>query len=157
MVGSILDKLHAATKKVEQSYYRLILLVGESGAGKTGALRSIADQMDTKVTSLNRELSERLLGLTAKQREAQLISITNEILKNNLSPLILDNIELLFDRTLHNDPLTVLKNLSRSRTIIASWSGTIYEGQLTYAVPSHSEFREYSLSDICVIEMNEHD
>jgi len=148
------DKLKDALVDVEQAYYRLILVVGESGSGKTSVLRSFANRMNTDVVNLNRELSERLLGLTSKQRETQLNSIIDDILKPKSAPIILDNIELLFDVNLHNDPLRVLKNLSRSRTIIASWNGVVSQGLLTYAALPHSEYREYRPSDICVMVMN---
>ena len=153
MTELIQEKLNAALIDAEQSYYRLILVVGESGSGKTPVLRSFAKQQNTEVINLNRELSERLLGLTLKQRETQLISIIDDILRPKSDPIIMDNIELLFDVNLHNDPLRVLKNLSRHRTIFASWNGVVSQGLLNYAAPPHGEYREYSPSDICVLEM----
>ncbi|HCH00098.1 MAG TPA: BREX-3 system P-loop-containing protein BrxF, partial [Actinobacteria bacterium] len=45
----------------EGLYYRLVLQVGETGTGKTAALRAVADDIDAPVININLELSARLL------------------------------------------------------------------------------------------------
>ena len=55
-----------------------------------------------------------------------------------------DNIELLFDAAFQHDPLRLLQGVSRNRTIVATWNGTLQNGYLSYAVPDHPEFRRYS-------------
>jgi hypothetical protein len=44
--------------------------------------------------------------------------------------LLVDNIELLFDRSLKLDPLTLLKQLSRVRRVVATWPGEQSGGRL---------------------------
>ena len=58
--------------------------------------------------------------------------------------VLLDNIEILFDAALKQDPLRLLQGVSRNRTIVAAWNGTLENRYLTYASPEHPEHRRYS-------------
>ena len=40
--------------------------------------------------------------------------------------------------------LRLFQGVSRNRTIVATWNGTLENGYLSYAVPDHTEFRRYS-------------
>ena len=64
---------------------------------------------------------------------------------------MLDNTEILFHPDLGHDPLRLLQNLSRNRTVVASWSGTAQDGRLTYAAPGHPEYRRYPLKGLVVV------
>jgi len=129
-----------------------------------------------------------MLDLTERQRAVQLPRLLAEIadasnaglpaLQNKAaqkaSVVLLDNIELLFDVSLKQDPLRLLQGLSRNTTVVAAWSGEIrVEGQglgtesptpddsslitqssslyLVYATPDHPEFRRYPIRDFLVV------
>ncbi len=154
MSDTIQNKLNEAVNAIEQSYHRLVLLVGESGSGKSKEIRSFADQNKVEIVNLNLTLSESLLGLTMRQRELQLPTILDDLVEDRHSPLLFDNIELLFDVSLQNDPLRVLQRLARNHTIVATWNGTFTNGKLFYAAPWHNEFREYDASNISIVSMN---
>ena len=64
--------------------------------------------------------------------------------------ILLDNIEILFDVGLKQDPLRLLQGLSRNKTVVAAWNGTIVEDSLTYAAPAHPEYRRYPMRDFLV-------
>ena len=82
--------------------------------------------------------------MTEKQRALRAGTVLGEIVDATVGdPVILGNIELLFDCSLQQDPLRVLKDLSRDRTGVASWNGAISENGITYAVPGHPEYRRY--------------
>jgi len=92
-----------------------------------------------------------MLELTERQRALQLPQILREIVNMASSEIILlDNIEIIFDVGLKQDPLRLLQGLSRNKTVIAAWNGTIVEDSLTYAVPGHSEYRRYPIHDFLV-------
>jgi hypothetical protein len=83
-----------------------------------------------------------MLELTERQRALQLPQILREIINMGSSEIILlENIEIIFDVGLKQDPLRLLQGLSRNKTVIAAWNGTIVEDSLTYAVPGHPEYR----------------
>jgi hypothetical protein len=88
--------------------------------------------------------------------------------------VLLDNIEILFDVSLKQDPLRLLQGLSRNKTVVAAWSGEIRtEGRelrteldtsydsshitqssslyLVYATPDHPEYKRYPVRDFLVV------
>jgi hypothetical protein len=69
--------------------------------------------------------------------------------------VLLDNIEILFDPSLKQDPLRLLQGLSRNKTIIAAWNGSFVNGYITYAKPDHSEYRRYPAINILIINPKE--
>ena len=155
MPQSACEKVVAGVHTAEGLYHRLVLLVGANGSGKTGVLRDVAEEFDTSVINVNLSLSSKLLELTAKQRSLQLPEILGQIIHNAESPVVLDNLEILFDKDLKQDPLRLLQGLSRNRAVVASWNGTMNAGRLRYAEPEHPEYRSYDTVDAVMVEMQE--
>ena len=92
-----------------------------------------------------------MLELTERQRALQLPRLLREIVGNGGGEMILlDNIEVIFDVGLKQDPLRLLQGLSRNKTVVAAWNGTIVEDSLTYAAPDHPEYRRYPIHDFLV-------
>ncbi len=154
MAEPIHDKIKRSIQAAEGLYHRLVLLVGETGAGKTGVLRSIAAEFGTSVINVNLNLSRELLELTAKQRSLRLPDILSQVAGKAQSLVVLDNIEILFDKGLKQDPLRLLQTISRNRTVVASWNGTSSGGRLLYAENGHPEYRSYDSVDAMIVIMD---
>jgi Cdc6-like AAA superfamily ATPase len=150
----IKDQLKRSLQIVDDMYYRLVLLVGEVGTGKTKILRDLADELGVPVININLTLATKLLDLTVKQRPSHLAEIMNNLLDKTQAIVIFDNVEILFDKNLQHDPLRVLQNLSRNHTIITSWSGTLSHGKLIYAEKDHPEYRSYDKQGLMIINMD---
>ena len=150
---NINSQLIESISVAENLYHRLVLLVGETGSGKTGVLREVAEGFDTSVINVNLELSSELLELTAKQRSMRLPGILDQIADKAQSPVVLDNLEILFDKELKQDPLRLLQGLSRNRAVVASWNGTMTSGRLLYAETGHPEYRSYDSVDALIVGM----
>ena len=152
MVESLVEQIIHTIDQADQLYYRLILVVAAGGMGKTMALREVAKQTEFGYTNINLELSQRLLGLTERQRSLQVFRLLNEIVEGNGTQVVLlDNIELLFDTSLKQDPLRLLQGISRNKTVVASWNGSIENEHLIYAQPDHPEYRRYPTTGLLVI------
>ncbi len=153
----MMNEITAATIKcircAEGLYHRLVLLVGVTGSGKTGVLRDVADELGSSVINVNLGLSGELLELTAKQRSLRLPGILDQIVDKTQTPVLLDNLEILFDRDLQQDPLRLLQSISRNRVVVASWNGTMNSGKLLYAETGHPEYRSYDSVDALIVEM----
>ncbi len=132
-------------------YHRLILVAAPSGAGKTATLRAVAARTSVPVLNLNLELSRRLLELTVRRRVLELTRALDEILGRDSPLVLLDNTEILFDPVLQQDPLRLLQHVSRNRTIVASWNGTVDHRYLSYADPGHSEYRRYPTAGLVIV------
>ncbi len=157
MSEPIHDKIKRSLHAAEGLYHRLVLLVGETGSGKTGVLRDVCDDFGTSVINVNLALSSELLELTAKQRCLRLPGILDQIAGRAQSPVVLDNLEILFDKDLKQDPLRLLQGLSRNRAVLASWNGTFNSGRLLYAETGHPEYRSYGSVDALIVEIREKD
>ena len=144
-------------KKLQQAlylYYRLVIIVGPQGSGKSTLLRKIQVSMGIPMVNFSLELSKRMLNLTERQRILGISRILDEIMAYTPNEMILlDNLEILFDITLKQNPLQILKALSRNRTVIAAWNGSIEDGYLTYAVPRHPEYRRYEIQDFMTVDL----
>ena len=142
-------------RKVEHAvefYYRLLLVVAPTGAGKTAALREVRDRTGAPLVNVNLELSRRMLELTERERALRLPFILREIVDNGSDEMILlDNVEIIFDIGLQLDPLRLLQGLSRNKTVVVAWEGSIVEDFLTYAVQTHTEYKRYPVRDLLVV------
>lgn len=163
----LLDELHQALVDAETLYHRLVLLVGESGSGKTPLLRLMAADLKINVINANLSLCTQLLELNPKQRALRLPKLLEKVIVAHANDnevgnragngagsnpvIILDNIEILFDTTLRLDPLRLLQNISRNRTIVASWNGRVEGNYLLYAEVGHPEYRKYELGSFLVV------
>lgn len=144
-----------AIKQSEGLYHRLVLLVGETGSGKTTVIRNAAHVLNTDVINVNLALSAKLLELTVRQRALHLYRLLGEVVENAAPVALLDNTEILFDHDLQQDPLRLLQSISRNRCVVASWNGTIEGNKLTYAEPGHPEYRIYDLTETLVVDMKQ--
>ncbi len=143
-----------ALNETECLYHRLVLLVGEIGSGKTTVLQEVYNELGITPVNLNLELSRLMLEMTAKQRTLQLPKILEEMVNNtDGKTIIIDNMEILFDVNLQQDPLRLLQKISRNKNIIVSWNGSVNNGKLMYAAPGHPEYRSYAKSDLFIIPM----
>jgi hypothetical protein len=149
-----LAKLEEAMHQATSQYFRLVVLAGAPGSGKTFALQSIAQKRGCQVTNVNLELSKRMLELTRTQRSRQVERLLKEVIAAVPGEVVLlDNLEILFDTGLEVEPLRLLQVSSRNRTIVASWTGSYADGTLTYAEPGHPEFVQFKRADVVVITL----
>lgn len=146
----LIDKINQA----HELYHRLVLVVGPSGSRKTSLLQEVSKQTGFRYMNLNLELSRALLELTERQRILKLPLLIDEIVgKMGTQVVLMDNIEILFEVSLRQDPLRLLQQISRNRTVVATWNGTIAGGYLTYAATNHPEYRRYPAHDLLVVAL----
>ena len=125
-----------------------------AGAGKTAALRDVHERTAAPLIDVNLELSRRMLDLTERQRALQLPRLLSEIVGVSAADVVLlDNIEVLFDISLKQDPLRLLQGLSRNKTVVAAWSGSIDGENMVYATADHPEYRRYPIRDFLVVSL----
>ena len=133
-------------------YHRLVLLVAPAGSGKTTVLQEVCESIGAPMINVNLELSKKMLDLTERQRVLQLPRLLQGMVgKVEGDTVLLDNIEILFDISLKQDPLRLLQGLSRNKTVVAAWNGFVEGDHVTYATPGHPEYKRYSIHDLLVI------
>ena len=153
MAESLADSVILRIDQAAELYHRLVMLVAPAGAGKTAALRDVHQRTTIPLINVNLELSRRMLDLTERQRALQLPRLLAEIVGASAADMILlDNLEVLFDISLKQDPLRLLQGLSRNKTVVAAWSGSIDGTHMVYAMPDHPEYRRYPLRDFLIVK-----
>ena len=153
MVEPLADQVLQKIRDAYQLYHRLILFVGPAGSGKTKALQQVSASTSAPLININLELSRRLLDSTERQRALYLPRLLNDIITQTTTDLVLlDNTEILFDVRLKQDPLRLFQGSSRNKTLVAAWNGSIVGNQITYAVPSHPEYRRYPIRDFLLVK-----
>lgn len=157
MAVPIHDAIKRSLVAAEGLYHRLVLLVGKDSLRKTGLLRDIAGEFGTSVINVNLALSAELLDLTVKQRALRLPDILYCLSEKAGGMVVLNNLEILFDKDLKQDPLRLLQRISRNRTVLASWNGPMTSGRLLYAETGHPEYRSYNGVDALIVSMDETD
>lgn len=153
MAEPLADKVIRRIDQAAEQYYRLVVLVAPAGAGKTTALQEVHERTSALLVNVNLELSRRMLDLTERQRALQLPRLLAEIVGASAADVVLlDNIEVLFDVSLMLDPLRLMQGLSRNKTVVAAWSGSVEGKHMVYATPDHVEYKRYPLLDFLVVD-----
>lgn len=152
MAATLAEHIISLIDPAAELYHRLILVVGPAGSGKTEALQHVAERTGWPRLNLNLELARQLLDLTERQRRLLLPRLLAELLEPyNSEVILLDNLEILFTVSFHQDPLRLLLGLARHRTVVAAWPGSMTAGKLVYAEPGHPEYRRYPVQDFIVV------
>ncbi len=151
----MLERLERLVDEIGVLHSKLIVLIGPSGSGKTRLLGRLADRRGAQVLNVGATLGSRLASLPQRQRPHQ-ASVILRVLADEQACgdlLLLDNIELLFDRTLRLDPLELLKHHAHARRVVAAWPGELHDDRLRYAEPSHPEYQNYGLGGLVSFEV----
>lgn len=140
---------------LSDKYYKLLLLVGASGNGKTSIINEICKDHAYKYVNLNLALSERLKGVSIIDRGYYLQDFIDNLIRDNPGDfLVLDNIEIIFSKHLQIEPLSLLQNIAKYRKTIAAWQGSIKDKYLTYAEPWHEDYVRYNIDKLECLYIN---
>jgi hypothetical protein len=154
----VLTQLEQAIQHAANQYYRLVILAGVPGSGKTAALQFVAQRAGCQLVNVNLELSKWMLELSRSQRSRQVEPLLKSVIAAAPGEVVLlDNLEILFDTGLEVEPLRLLQVSSRNRTVVATWSGTYVGGTLTYAESGHPEFVQFKNVDAVIIPVGKSD
>lgn len=155
----MIERLERLVDEVGALQSKLVMLIGPPNAGKTELLHSLAKRKGVTPLNVGAELGGRLAGMPLRQRHLQTTTILRELADQHAPGdlLLLDNIELLFDRSLQLDPLDLLKRHAHARRVVAAWpgelQGDVRTGRLTYADMGHPEHQDYSLAGVVPFEI----
>jgi Cdc6-like AAA superfamily ATPase len=151
-MGDQVTALLEAIRQAAGQYFRLVLLAGAPGSGKTATLRAVAQQQGYPYLNVNLEMSKRMLDLTRTQRSRQVERLLKDVIASVPGDVVLlDNLEILFDPALEVESLRLLQVSSRNRTVVASWNGSHKDGTLAYAEPGHPEFVQFKQVEAVVV------
>jgi hypothetical protein len=151
MSGVFVDRILRGIEAVAPLYEQLVLVVAPAGAGKTAALLHVAERTGYPYINVNLAFSELLLDVPLADRPMKASRLLDQLLDATDGPVLLDNLELLYDPALQIQPLNWLRRAARSRLIVATWNGVVEQGHLAYAGEGHPERRHEPAGDIVII------
>ena len=151
----MLAKLENLLHVVSDLNSKLILLVGPSRSGKTQLLRQLSAKLNIEPLNVGLELGRRLAATPNNKRGFSAGELLREIADKERTedPLLLDNLELLFEPGLQINPLDLVRRLAHSKRVVAVWPGELRGDRLVYAEMSHPEHRDYSRDGVVVLEI----
>lgn len=149
----VVYELDRAVAQAAIRYYRLVLLVGPHGSGKTEALCQLAARDGTALQNVSLNASQEMLAKTIRQRATQADRLVRGLVdRAGDTAILLDAIELLFLPGLRVDPLRVLQGASRNAVVVVAWPGSFDGAVLTYAALDHPEYRSYRHPDAVIVK-----
>jgi hypothetical protein len=151
----MLEKLEQLIGEIGDLNSKLILLVGPSHSGKTSLLRELGVKLHIDPLNVGLELGRRLAATPNNKRGFSAGELLREIADQEQigDLLLLDNLELLFEKGLQINPLDLVKRLAHSKRVVAVWPGELRGDRLIYADMGHPEHRDYSREGVVVLEI----
>lgn len=146
----MLEDLDRIVTEIGSLNSKLVLLIGPPRSGKSGLLSALAKRREAAVLSLGTALGRQLVAIPNARRHLVAVELLGELANSCAANgiLLLDNIELLFDRTLQLDPLNLLKRHAHARRVVAVWPGELHDNRLTYAITGHPEHQDYGIEGL---------
>ena len=151
----MLAKLERLIGEIGELNSKLILLVGANRSGKTKLLRELGEKINIEPLNVGVVLGRRLAATPHNKRSFSAGELLREIADRERTddPLLLDNLELLFEPGLQINPLDLVRRLAHAKRVVAVWPGELRGDRLVYADMSHPEHRYYSRDGAVVLEI----
>ncbi|WP_320820294.1 BREX-3 system P-loop-containing protein BrxF [Thalassolituus sp.] len=138
LTSNIDDAINYSTSKG----LKLIFVLGEKN-------KVLNNKASIQSVSLNKLLSKELVTVTKKNRSRKVLEITSRIIESKSKEIVfVTDLEILFDRSLEVEPVRLLETCAKHKTIMVLWPGDKTSSGLSYATPSHPEYRNYKASDL---------
>ncbi len=136
-----LDTLSDAVARASANRSRLVFLSAQQAEH--------GDLVEYEPLNMNGLLSERLIGVPKQERARSIDQLVFSLVSGSVSEVVLiTGLEILFDRSLAVDPIRLLATCAKNKTLLVCWPGDKTTSGLSYATPSHPEYRNYKASDL---------
>lgn len=135
-----------------QPFYPCCLLVHLDVVRLRQVALQVAGQYAWPVLPVGALLSAALLPIDARRRPAMAQPVLERAVEQHeAGPIICSEIDILFEPSLSLDPLRLLRETSRLRSLIVAWPGAFRHGALEYATadPAHAHHRAWAKPELC--------
>lgn len=147
----LLNRVEIAVRKAEYQSFKLVLVVIPQDSH-----REIQEELlnsSVRTINLSKELSRKLVSQSMKDRVKRLRMEVSDIAKECNESVWMSNLDVLFEPSLENDPMILLKKVAKSQVLVAIWSGEITETSLVYSKPGKPDYQSYLLKELNEIQV----
>ena len=154
-------RLTDALQTIAGDRHKLIIPLGDFGAGKTALFKTIAEEVSAVYVNQNLCITERLLALPRSQYAdgvtvPRLIDELCDVLSPDGRPLLIDNVELLFSPELGRiNPVDTFKRVSRQRPVVLALPARRQGMYAEYSTLGRADHMLMSLEEFTVLEMEQ--
>lgn len=146
----IVDQIQNNSHRISSRYYKQIY-VNEYEIANNVAFFS--EENGYPLLNLNLLVSEKLKDIPSNRRSYKVVDFVTELILSTREEIIcIDNFEILFEPTLRIDPFDLFNDLSKNKTLIIAWRGSIKNDVFIYAEPGHPEYKKHSTKDALIIQ-----
>ncbi|MBO6522092.1 MAG: BREX-3 system P-loop-containing protein BrxF [Rhodospirillales bacterium] len=146
----MIDKLNHLVEDISGLNSKLVLLIGPPRSGKSNLLQQLSVIRHVRILNIGAVLGRQLLAVPGTRRHLHVADVVKDLADDFASHelLLMDNLELLFDRSLRLSPLDLLRHHAHSRRVIAVWPGEFENDRLSYAATGHPEHQDYGIGGL---------
>lgn len=132
---------------IQTQSYDCLILTHPSIRVLTSALEKVQQRFLYSILNLGAGLSKELIHVSPVQRGYAAQDLFERMIREGESETILCyGIDLLFEPSLHIDPLMIFRRASRIKRVIVFWPGSFQESVLVYAETGHHHYRTWRIS-----------
>ncbi len=118
-------------------------------------ISGVQEKLDIPAINISLVLSKELLELSITDRQYLTPEILKNIITNYPEPILfLYNIEVIFESSLRQEPVLLLRKLSLIKNLLVHYPGEFDGRYLVYSEPGHKEYLKYPVSIDMVIELS---
>jgi hypothetical protein len=130
---------------LKKKKYRLLLIIGKPGSGKSKYLQNYSKQVGIPILDLDFILGKEL----PDGRDADYVYDFLNGFLDTYKPeqVLIDKKAILYNKDSKIDLLDFLKQLSLKKTVIATWNGYTENGKLIHVCDKLQKDFEYDISD----------
>ncbi len=140
MTAPDLSRFSEIIGQASSSRHKLVLIIGESGAGKTELLSSLSLKHSLPLLNLGLQLGTKLLSVALRKRPLAIEATVQELIGPGQSGVSIDNTDILFNPALRCDPLRLAYGISQNRIVIYALNGRLEGRRFVRGYPDHPEY-----------------
>ena len=145
-----LEQIENSISVVSERYFKQIFVYDYINGN---SVKTFAETHSLPYINVNIEISRILQDIPVSRRSLRITEVFQQLIdKYHDDVICLDYYELLFDNSLEIDPMILIKNNSRYKTLIISWRGKIIGDTLTHGEPGHPEYKKFIVQDAIIIK-----
>lgn len=126
--------------------HKLLLLIGRPGSGKSKFLYNYSREKGIPILNLDNILGEKI----PEGKDANYVYAFTHGFLSTYTPeeILLDKKKILYQKDSDIDLLDFLRELSQSKTVVATWNGYTENGKLVHVCDAIGRTIEYNLAEI---------